>query len=169
MEQTKAEFYNTIPVVSIAPLLGVTEEDFSSMLDPQVVSTGFRDTMVPLKDKAVLSRLKVDLPGIAKLSQKYHVGGLHVFALLENDDRSITSARNFGPIDGIDEEAATGTSSGALLCYLKRYGQLTPRNLYCLEQGENMGRLSYIYGKFVNDTVWIGGTAALVRKSELEL
>jgi PhzF family phenazine biosynthesis protein len=169
MEQAKAEFHDVIPASSLAPLLGITEQDFDPTLKPQVVSTGFRDVLVPLKDKATLSRLMVDLPGIVELSQRYRTGGLHVFTLLGSNMQSTTSARNFGPIDGIDEEAATGTSSGALLCYLRKYGRLADQDLYRLEQGEDMGRLSYIYGRFIKGVIWVGGAAALMKKLEVEV
>lgn len=34
--------------------------------------------------------------------------------------------RNFAPLYGIDEESATGSSNGALACYLFENGMLSP-------------------------------------------
>jgi predicted PhzF superfamily epimerase YddE/YHI9 len=86
--------------------------------------------------------------------------------LLEQSE-SIASARNFAPVDGIDEEAATGTSSGALLCYLQKYGRLPQQDMYRIEQGEAMGCLSYIYGTFVDNIVWVGGNAEVAQQTAL--
>jgi PhzF family phenazine biosynthesis protein len=168
MEQKKAEFYEYILPASIAPLLGIAENKFHDRLKPQIVSTGIRDLLVPLKDKKTLAELRVDLGTIAHFSRQQNISGLHIFGLLQ-DGESIASCRNFAPADGIDEEAATGTSNGALLCYLQTYGELKEQATYRIEQGESMGRLSYIYGKFVQDIVWIGGEARAVNEVEIEL
>jgi PhzF family phenazine biosynthesis protein len=170
MQQAKATFYDEIPAVDIAPLLGITASDFHPSLKPQIVSTGIHDLFVPVKDKSVLARLQADLPAITTFSEKHQISAVHVFSLLdENDDSSIAAARNFAPVDGIDEETATGTSNGALLCYLKKHKQLSDQDTYRIEQGETMGGLSYIYGKFVEDTVWIGGMATVKDEQDVHL
>lgn len=166
MEQAKATFYDKIPVADIAPLLGVSVNDFHVTLKPQIVSTGIHDLFVPVASKSVLARLRADLPAITRFSEKHQVSALHVFSLLNSRDDSLAATRNFAPVDGIDEEAATGTSNGAFLCYLKKYGQLPDQDVYRIEQGETMGSLSYIYGKFVDDAVWIGGRATVIREQD---
>jgi PhzF family phenazine biosynthesis protein len=158
MEQNPARFYGGIPMSSISALVGVHDDVFHDSLKPQIVSTGIRDLLVPVREKAILFQLLPDLPEIKKFSIKHDISGLHFFALLE-DNESIASTRNFAPRDGIDEEAATGTSNGALLCYLAKESRLPEKEIYRIEQGEAMDRLSYIYGKFVDDVVWIGGAA----------
>ena len=42
---------------------------------------------------------------------------MHLFALSEEN----IICRNFAPLYDIDEEAATGTSNGALACYLRHH------------------------------------------------
>ncbi len=44
------------------------------------------------------------------------VGGVHALTL--DTKEGIAESRNFCPLYGIDEEAATGTSNGALTYYL---------------------------------------------------
>jgi PhzF family phenazine biosynthesis protein len=166
MEQNPASFYEEVPVPVISPLVGVNDDVFHGNLKPQIISTGIRDLFIPVKEKAALDHLVPDLPEIKKFSKEHDISGLHFFALLEGSE-SIASARNFAPADGIDEEAATGTSNGALLCYLKEKSLLPERDVYRIEQGESMGRLSYIYGKFVDDIVWVGGAATSVRESDI--
>ncbi len=167
MEQNPASFYEEVPTSTISPLVGVNNDVFHDTLKPQIASTGIRDLFIPVKEKAVLDQLVPDLPEIKKFSIEHDISGLHFFALLENCE-SIASTRNFAPADDIDEEAATGTSNGALLCYLREQGLLSKQEVYRIEQGESMGRLSYIYGKFVDDIIWVGGAATLIRESDIE-
>lgn len=160
MQQARAEFFAEIPSPQLAPLLGISEADFHSGLKPQIVSTGLKDVLIPVRDETVLARVQPDLDAIAQFSTARECSGFHVFALLDGAD-SFTSARNFAPADGIPEESATGTSSGAMLCYLKNHRVLPDRDIYRLEQGRSMGALSYIYGRFEHETVWIGGHATI--------
>lgn len=163
MEQTAAVFFDEIEPMEIADMLGLGANDFHASLRPQIVSTGIKDLLVPMIDKSVLARLRPKLEAIADFSRRHDISGFHVFALLE-DEQSLASARNFAPADGIPEECATGTSNGALLCYLEKEGRLPQQDMYRIEQGEAMGRLSYIYGTFKSDVVWIGGEATVVER-----
>lgn len=167
MEQNPATFYETVSPSVIAPLVELPSASFQDSLQPQIVSTGIRDLLVPVKDKSVLGRLRPDMEAIAEFSRQHDISGLHFFGMIEGSE-SVASARNFAPADGIDEEAATGTSNGALLCYLKKQGLLPEKEVYRIEQGESMGQLSYIYGKFVRNVIWIGGEASLVHESNLQ-
>lgn len=161
MQQNKADLYEKVPVSEILSLVEADKAMFPETLKPQIVSTGIRDLLIPVSDKAVLGQLVPNLEKIAEFSRECRISGLHFFSIPDGETESVASARNFAPADGIDEEAATGTANGALLCYLKRYNRLPGQEIYRIEQGENMGRLSYIFGKFVSDTVWIGGEAVV--------
>jgi PhzF family phenazine biosynthesis protein len=167
MEQTASIFDNRrIARETAADLLGIREDEVHDNLPVQIVSTGLRDVLVPLKEKAILSRLRPDLPAIADFSRKHNCSGMHVFSLLPESE-SIAAARNFAPADGIPEECATGTSNGALLCYLRQHGALSQADEYRIEQGEAMGQRSYIYGKFQEEIVWVGGLATRVGERQL--
>jgi len=161
MEQAKASFYEAIPAAEIAPLLGITVQECSKTLQPRIVSTGVKDLLVPIADKAVLAKVRPDLGAITRFSEQHDISGFHVFTLLGGGE-SIAAARNFAPKDGIPEESATGTSNGALLCYLRQQGVLPRKQTYRIEQGEAMGELSYVYGRFIDDVVWVGGQATRV-------
>jgi PhzF family phenazine biosynthesis protein len=162
MEQTEAAFFDEIEPAEIADMLGIKTRSFHASLRPQIVSTGIKDLLVPTIDKSVLAKLRPNLDAIAAFSRRHNISAFHVFSLL-GDDQSLASARNFAPADGIAEECATGTSNGALLCYLKNKSALPERNIYRFEQGEAMGRLSYIYGTFRESVVWIGGKAKIMQ------
>jgi len=95
---------------------------------------------------------------------RYHYAntiGIHVFSVDETVD---AYGRNFAPVVGIDEESATGTSNGALSCYLYRY--VTKKETYILRQGYSMNQPSELYSKLDLDGdeiahVWVGGKAKI--------
>jgi PhzF family phenazine biosynthesis protein len=159
MEQTPPVFGEGVPVTEVTSMLGITAADFHPSLQPQMVSTGLKDLMVPVKDKQVLARLRPQTKAIEAFSKEHDSYSLHVFALTSGG--SLASARNFDPAHGIPEESATGTSNGALLCYLKEKGVLPKQDVYRIEQGEAMHQLSYVYGTFRNGAIWIGGEAKI--------
>lgn len=79
--------------------------------------------------------------------------------------------RNFAPAVGIDEEAATGTSNGALTYYLYK-NALIEGGMDCVYlQGEAMNRPSRILGRLssAGDQVRIGGSAAILARGEIDL
>ncbi|MGE7910098.1 PhzF family phenazine biosynthesis protein [Lysinibacillus xylanilyticus] len=60
--------------------------------------------------------LNPNLKALAEYTKINKVGGIHAFTL--DTKEGIEESRNFCPLYGIDEEAATGTSNGALTYYL---------------------------------------------------
>jgi len=168
MQQTVPKFLEQVNPEEIKDSLNIELSDFDADLRPQIVSTGLRDLHVLVRSKDVLLNLQPNFAKMSDLSQKYDVLGLHVSALGDGE-KCTAIARNFGPLVGIDEESATGTSNGALLCYLKKYGKLEEKDLYLVEQGEGMGRLSNILGRFIDGRVWVGGRATVLEKRDLEV
>ncbi len=133
--------------------------EFHPVLKPQIVSTGMRELFLPVKNKEALNQLVPLMSGIIKLSKDYHLIGIHAFCL---DDEVDVYGRNFAPILGIPEESATGTSNGALACYLYNHGH--PKQRYVMRQGYTMNQPSEILVKLKTDgelieEVWVGGSA----------
>lgn len=164
MQQTEPQFLERVGVTDIMPILGIDETGFDTSLQPQIVSTGLKDLFVPISNKATLMRLQPDFDKMIDLSKKHGVTGLHVFTL---DEVNTAVARNFAPLVGIDEESATGTANGALLCYLKEHDKLQEQDVYRIEQGEGLGQLSHILGKFIDDRIWVGGQASLLAEQSI--
>lgn len=130
---------------------------------PSIVSTGLSDIMMPVKNADALANLRPDFAAISALSKRLNVTGVHVFTL---DDCAVTAhVRNFAPLYDIDEEAATGTSNGALTYYLYRHGRIKPEEVNVFVQGEVMGRPSEIRTRlFLEDAevkIRVGGHAAM--------
>ncbi len=168
MEQAAPSFYETIDSYRIADSLGIDKQDFHSVLKPQIVSTGLKNLFVPVKSQTVLSGIKPNFNAIKDLSQKLGIIGVHVFCLL-SDSVSIVAARNFAPLVGINEESATGTANGAMLSYLIKNKAIKEQDNYRVEQGGSMGNLSYIYGKVVENKIWIGGQAESIKQISVDI
>ncbi|MDR2609848.1 MAG: PhzF family phenazine biosynthesis protein [Clostridiales Family XIII bacterium] len=129
-----------------------------------MVSAGLPDILLPVTDEAALAALNPDFGALAELSERLDVVGVHAFTTDAQDGRVHT--RNFAPLVGIDEEAATGTSSGALAYHLYREGLLPDGGEITFIQGEAMGRPSEIVAR-AGDRVYVGGRAVLLAKGEL--
>lgn len=167
MDQSRPVFYETIDPTEISDSLGIPESYLSSDLPIQIVSTGLKDIMVPLSSVKALYHLEPKMNVISSLSEKYGVTGYHVFTT-ETEEGFLCECRNFAPLYGIDEESATGTSNGALISYMYKYGVINKDNMHDLviKQGYSMGTPSQIYGKLFAtgqsiDRVRIGGKAVI--------
>ncbi|MBQ9060789.1 MAG: PhzF family phenazine biosynthesis protein [Firmicutes bacterium] len=139
---------------------------------PQMISTGLPDIIMPVASREVLDAIDPDFPALTELSRKYEVVGVHAFALAPEGDKVTAYCRNFAPLYDIDEEAATGTSSGALTYYLVRNG-LFKGDRCIFIQGEKMGRPSQIRSSIRRDSnglqIRIGGSAAILVKGRIDL
>lgn len=146
---------------------GLTDGDRPQGLIPRVVNTGLSDIMLPVKDRAALDRAVQDREAVIALSRKYDVVGFHMFCMAED----AVHCRNFAPLYEIDEEAATGTSNGALTYYLWKYGNVRPGEENVFLQGEKMGKPSEIRSRLYEEaggvTVKVGGRAAPALRCEL--
>lgn len=175
MEQKKPEFYEILDKNEIAESLDLDENDIMSELPVQIVSTGLKDILIPVKSLKVLNDMKPDFDKISCISKKQGVVGYHVFTL-ETLNNGTAHCRNFAPLYDIPEEAATGTSNGALSCYLYKHGIIDEKSSQSLvfEQGYSMGRASEILsslkvqnGEIVD--VMVGGTALNIEEKEIEI
>lgn len=132
----------------------------------QIVSTGLCDIMFPVGSVKQLASLSPDFSRLAVLSREERVVGVHAFALRQEGALAAV-CRNFAPLYGIDEEAATGTSNCALACYLFRYGM--KKTQYVFEQGREMGQTSRIivnltYHEEEIDDVFVGGYGDVIKE-----
>lgn len=168
MEQKRPESYGVLnDMHKLAEILNIKEDDIGidgEIAMPEIMSTGLKDIICPIKSKSVLDNMNVDLKKLKDYSLELGVVGLHAFNL-DDKDSSKAYARNFGPAVGIDEEAATGTSNGALIYYLKKNGFLKGDTLK-VSQGYILDRPSTIEC-FIEESkdgfrVKVGGSAVKV-------
>ena len=175
MEQTLPFFENAIDPGEVAGSLGIGLDSLAPDMPVQIVSTGLRDIIVPIISLRELSSIKPDLDKIADISKKHGAVGYHAFSL-ETKHKSTAHCRNLAPLYGIPEEAATGTSSGALACYLFKHGKITEEQAQGLvfEQGYGMRRPSEIlvrleFGNKDITGVHVGGRAIAAKEKIFSL
>lgn len=175
MTQSNPSFYERIDIKELADTLNIRSEDLNTELPCQIVSTGLKDILIPIKNIEILDSIKPDFEKVTQISRKYNVVGYHMFTI-DSLDNSNAYCRNLAPLYGIDEESATGTSSGALACYLYKYGILDL--LQCdsinFKQGYSMNRPSEINVRLnvkENDIceVKVGGKALNMNLREVEI
>lgn len=174
MEQPLPQFAELLNPENITDAFG----DLATIdnLSPQIVSTGLRDIMLPFPTRKQLFFFKPDFEKIADLNKRTNSIGVHAFTLDTIDSKSIAHCRNFAPLYGIMEESATGSSNGALACYLYQHSKLNGHDLQNMkfEQGYSMHRPSEIFVGLKIDNqriskVTVGGRAILFGKKEIEI
>jgi PhzF family phenazine biosynthesis protein len=173
MEQLNPKFYEIIGKEEVAKSLGIDVKDIAEELPVEIVSTGLKDILIPIKKLNILNEIKPDFKKIKEISEKYDVVGYHVFSL-SNDKKSIGYCRNFAPLYEIDEESATGTSNGALASYLYKYDKLKALKNLKFNQGYSMEKPSNIYvdlevteDKIIS--VKVGGTALKIKIIDVDI
>jgi len=175
MDQCNPEFYEKLDKKEIAETLNIDIDDIMDDLPIQIVSTGLKDILIPIKSLETLYKIEPNFDKISRVSKKYDVTGYHLFTLETKFD-SIAHCRNFAPLYGIPEEAATGTSNGALSCYLYKYKIILEKDIKKLvfEQGYSMEKPSnilidlIIYDNKILE-VKVGGAALNIQKKKIKL
>ncbi len=140
-------------------------------LIPEMISTGLPDIIMPVRNKKELAAIKPDFSALSKLSEQYKVVGVHAFTVNAGD--GAVHCRNFAPLYDIDEEAATGTSNGALTYYLYKNGLLDEGTENLFIQGEAMNRPSRIRSRLSATPggvkIQVGGSAVILACGEINL
>ena len=124
---------------ALAKALGLSLSDFDPRLDPENVSTGIFNLMVPLRNRAALGKIAMNMLDLRRLFGKAATMA-YCFALGANGKGF---ARGMLPWE-IYEDPATGSAAGSLGAYLVRHGKLSPGHTLSILQGEEMGRPSHI-------------------------
>lgn len=157
-----------------ARALGLSAEEIGGWGLPIVLaSTGVPYQMIPVRDKAALSRIKVNYQVLAEVIRKVDDHAVYVVTRETHAPNAFVSARMFaGESIGVGEDPATGSAAGPCAAALVHYG-LAPSQ-FVIEQGVDMGRPSYIEATVEGETgkvnvVRIGGSAVTVLNGELNL
>jgi len=123
----------------LAGSLGLKPGDFDSRLPLEFVSTGIFNLMVPLKRRASLGRIHMNMRALAHLISS---GGVMAYCFsLDGDGRAF--ARGMLPW-GLVEDPATGSAAGSLAAYLVQNERLRAGQTLVITQGVEMGRPSEI-------------------------
>ena len=141
MEQNLPIFYSIRDPLSfnarIAQSLEIPVEFLYGTVE--IINTGGKDAIVALKEKENLDIIKLTTEicdNITKVSKEHNIVGFHLFPLnsmsysWDKDAKgklnvNVIGVRNFAPLEGFPEEAATGSASGAMACFITK-------NILCL-------------------------------------
>ena len=123
----------------LASALGISPKDFDPKLQPEFVSTGIFNLMVPLRNRAALGKIAMNMTELRRLQSKSATMA-YCFALGPNGK---AFSRGMLPWE-LYEDAATGSAAGSLGAYLVRNGKLAPGHTLSILQGAEMGRPSHI-------------------------
>jgi len=131
---------------ALASALGISSRDFHPRLDPEFVSTGIFNLMVPLRNRAALGKIQMYAPELAALlAAKATMAYCFVLG-----SHSKVFARGMIPWE-LYEDAATGSAAGSLGAYLVRRGMLAAGKTLSISQGAEMGRPSRIEVNVIED------------------
>ena len=131
---------------ALAEMLSLAPDDLAGGdRNPETVSCGVPFLFIPLKDRSVVGRARLDLPLWESTLSGYVTSKVFVFSCDAEQKGSDIRARMFAPGIGVPEDPATGSAAVALGGYLarrdpRRDGTLTWR----VEQGFEMGRPSIL-------------------------
>jgi trans-2,3-dihydro-3-hydroxyanthranilate isomerase len=140
MTQMEATFKASgIEKKKLTAALGLSAKDLDSKLSPEFVSTGIYNLMVPLRNRAALGKIQMNIAELARLFGK-QAALAYCFAIGNN--HSIWS-RGMMPW-GLYEDAATGSAAGSLGAYLVKHGRVGAGHTLNITQGVEMGRPSQI-------------------------
>lgn len=166
MEQLKPRYYQTLTAKDIQ-IMFHNDLDLHHEYPVEIVSTGMKEIFLPLASKDALNALKPKFDKMIDSCLEIGAIGVHAFCLDEEGADALS--RNFAPVVGIKEESATGTSNGALGCYIFKHHK--QQASYRMEQGLYMDQPSELFVRleveddFINQ-VWVGGKAKILNTEE---
>jgi len=161
----------TQPVPTVAPYeradallaaLGVG----GSQLPVEVYDNGVRHAYVVLPSKEEVAALRPDMNALMELDL--------VGALAAAGAGTSWKVRMFSPLDGVGEDAATGSAAGPLACHLARHDVVPWGEEIEIEQGTEIGRPSTLFARASGsgdaiESVEVGGTAVTVARGEFHV
>jgi PhzF family phenazine biosynthesis protein len=172
MQQTPPFFGEILSTELVAHILQIPEEWIDSTgLKSQIVSTGLRDVLVPIDTREHLFSVGPDFERMKSYNLTTETVGFHLFTFDTLAQGASAHCRNFAPAYDILEEAATGSSSGALACYLHAH---KPNSTFLFEQGYSMNSPSEIAVELsLQDgeikSVFVKGKAVLIEEKTVAI
>lgn len=152
----------------LADVLGLNETAFEGVgvdLPIARISTGMPFLIVPVNYFEQLGDLTPDSEAIEALSSEFDVAGLYAFTFDTLEMASTVHGRLFAPAVGVSEDPVTGTASGAVGAYLRRFGGIDASEIRC-EQGDFLDRPGRVQVQTANG-IRVGGRAVTTLSGEI--
>lgn len=148
----------------LAAWFGLDADDLDPDLPPEVVSTGLRYLVLPVREGALArASIRSDITG-----QLDRFDAQFAYLL----DAAALEGRHWDN-DGVTEDVATGSGAGCAAAYLRRHGRIDDGGAVTLRQGRFTGRTGEMtisahgHGTAI-DSVQVGGEVAFVGEGRLE-
>jgi len=169
LDQGPAEFLGVAPApdrTDIAAWFSLAAADLHPALAPEVVSTGLRYLVLPVRPGA-LDRARI---AVADLERRLAALGAQFAYLLDVEGMEGRHWNN----DGVVEDVATGSGAGCVAAYLRRHGLTGDGEMAVLHQGRHLGRPSQITlrahgGGTRIRSVEVGGAVSIVGQGLLDV
>jgi PhzF family phenazine biosynthesis protein len=168
LDQGPAEFAGAVEGLRerdrFARALGLAVDDLLADFGPEVVSTGLRYLVLPVRSGA-LARARISHPELGAMLAS--VGAQFVYVL----DPEAMEGRHWNN-DGVVEDVATGSGAGCVAALLRRHDRIPDGGDVVLRQGRFVGRPSELRlrahgaGQDVH-SVEVGGEVAIVGDGRL--
>lgn len=148
---------------AVCKSLNLERSDLDSDLPLEVVSTGLKYLIVPVRGALAKARIvSADFEALLK-----SFGAQFAYVL----DVAATEGRHWNN-DGIQEDVATGSAAGTVGAYLAKHGLMPMNEEFILHQGGYVGRPSEIRVRPVGSgdeikNIQVGGDVALVAAGKL--
>ena len=158
--------------------LGLAPEHLDENLPIQIISTGMKFLVVPIRALADLRSCRVNAALLAEIYQRHDATGCYAFSRETIEiNAARANARMFAPDDNIPEDPATGSAAGALGAYLVHHGALRDAAedgvfKFVIEQGDFINRPSRLNIEVRGESgaiteVRVGGPSVVVARGEI--
>jgi trans-2,3-dihydro-3-hydroxyanthranilate isomerase len=183
MTQGKAEFGTVLEdaheQADLIRSLGLAPEHLDENLPIQVVSTGMKFLLVPVRALADLRNCRINAALLTEIYRRHGATGCYAFSQETIEvGESRANARMFAPDDNIPEDPATGSAGGALGAYLVYHKALPDKGdngvfKFVIEQGDFINRASRLNVEVKGtagaiEEVRVGGPSVVVARGEIE-
>jgi trans-2,3-dihydro-3-hydroxyanthranilate isomerase len=166
---------STVSAESAATCLSLDVSDIdTSAHSPQVASVGLPFLMVGLRSREALRRAR---PNLNEFAKSLPLDGADAVYLYWRDagraGEELLHSRMFAPFDGVIEDPATGSASGAAIALLASMEKERRAFEWRIHQGDDMGRPSVLMGRTQPEgdatSTFIGGRCIAVMEGWLNL
>ncbi len=165
-----------VSIETAAKLLGLPVAAMNTDLPIQTGSTGLKHVFLPVRSVNDMEAIHPDIDGLHALSNRLNVDSVAVFSMDRENSEIDVRIRDFCPAIGVPEEAASGTTNGAVGSYLVTHKKIPVSSngisLITAHQGVEMKRQSIIQTQIgvtedVITSVKVSGTATRILSGKL--
>ena len=159
----------------IAQCLSLEASDVLTETHPPVISSvGLPFLIVEIANRAALANARINLSEVSRLLPAEGADAVYLYCreLAPEDGDVDLTARMFAPWDGVPEDPATGSATGAACALISKLaGNDLPPRKFKVAQGIDMGRPSLLYIETGDEAepVKIGGACVPVLSGQIEV